>query len=203
LDKLTIILEPKKENIKKAALVLKKGGLIIYPTESSYAIGCDFTNDKAVEQLCKVKNRKKAKHLTVIVPDIETAKKYGKIDKISELLVHRFMPGPLTLAVAGKGRFEEFNFRISSNHIALKLAKIFGKPIVATSANISGEENIYDSKELAMFFGKVDVIIDAGMLPKSVVSTVAEVKSKKIRIHREGAIPVKNIIAVLKSQKTI
>jgi tRNA threonylcarbamoyl adenosine modification protein (Sua5/YciO/YrdC/YwlC family) len=202
LEKLTVILEPKKENIKKAALVLKKGGLIIYPTESSYAIGCDFTNNRAVEQLCKIKSRPKTKHLTVIVPDVQTAKKYGGIDEVSELLIQRFMPGPLTLAVAGKGRFKEFNFRISSNHIALKLAKVFGRPIVATSANISGEENIYDPKELSTFFGKVDLILDAGPLQRSKVSTVVEVKGKRIKIHREGAISSDTILASVNYLKT-
>jgi L-threonylcarbamoyladenylate synthase len=112
------------------------------------------------------------------------------------------MPGPLTLAVAGKGRFKEFNFRISSSHIALKLAKIFGKPIVATSANISGKDNIYDPKELAMFFGKVDLILDAGPLQRSKVSTVAEVKGKKIKIHREGAIPKETLLASVNYLKT-
>ncbi len=102
MEKLTVILEPTKENLRKAALDLRKGGLMIYPTESSYALGCDFTNKDAVEQICKLKNRPKTKHITVIIPDIGTAKKYGKLDDISLMLINRFMPGPLTIVLPGE-----------------------------------------------------------------------------------------------------
>lgn len=199
MEKITLIIKPSLENIEKAVSILKKGGIIIYPTESSYAIGCDYTNKKAIEQIYKIKKRSKSKHMITILAGIDIAKKYGKINKTAEFFINRFMPGPLTLVVPSKKRGEKFRFRISNNPIASKLAKRFGKPIVATSANISKNENIYDSSELETFFGFVDVILDAGDLPKSKVSTILEIKDKKIKVIREGAITkikLKNSIKV-------
>ena len=188
MEKITVILEPNEKNIKKAAKVLELGGIVIYPTESSYAIGGDYTNKETLEEIKQIKKRPKTKKTITIVPDAEMAKKYGKIDEISNALINKFMPGPLTLIVPGKYRRDEFAFRISENPIARKLAKHLGRPITATSANISGEENIYDSEELHKFFGKVDVILDAGDLPKREASTIVKVLKTKIKILREGAI---------------
>lgn len=198
MERLTVILKANKENIKKAANALKKGRIIIYPTESSYAIGCDFTNKDAIDEIFRIKKRRKSKKMITIVPDAKTAKNYGKINEVADFLMKKFMPGPLTLVVPGKRRHDKFRFRLSSNPIASKLAKTFGKPIVATSANISGKENIYSSNELEDFFGKVDLILDAGNLPKSRVSTVLEVKDNKIKIHREGAISKQKIKSCIK-----
>jgi L-threonylcarbamoyladenylate synthase len=184
---ITKILRPTIKNIKITAEILKRGGIIIYPTESSYAIGCDYTNKKAIRKLMKIKKRLLSKHTTVIVDSIKTAEKYAKLNNKEKLLVKGFMPGPLTICAKN-----DFNFRISSNKTANALAKIFGKPIVTTSANISGEPAIYNPKELKNFIGKVDVIIDAGKLAKREPSTIVKV-GKEIKILRNGPIKEKEI----------
>ena len=199
MEKITVFLKPTRENIKHAAKALELGGIVIYPTESSYAIGCDFTNSNAVEEVMKIKKRKKSKHITVIVDSLETAKRYGKINQTAELIANRFMPGPLTICVPGKTkRINEFNFRISENSIAKLLAAKLGKPVVSTSANISGKENIYNSKELEPFFGKVDAVLDAGSLPHREVSTVIMVNEDKVVFKREGAVSKQKIKEFLK-----
>jgi len=199
LEKITVVLKPDRENIKRAAKAMSMGAIIIYPTESSYAIGCDFTNKEAVDEVYKIKKRSRTKHTIVIVPSLEVAKQYGKINAVAELLVKKFMPGPLTIAVPGKTKkINELNFRISENSIARMLATELGKPIVATSANISGKENVYSSDGLEQFFGMVDAIIDAGDLPQREVSTVVKVDDNTIKILREGAIPKEKIKNALK-----
>jgi len=189
---LTKILKPSVKGIITAVHILRKGGIVIYPTESSYAIGCDFTNKKAVAYVVGLKQRPVSKHITVIVDSLKTAKKYCRLNKKEKQLIKEFMPGPLTICAKGK-HFKEFNFRISSNRIASALAKFLGKPIVATSANFSNEMPIYESKKLKQFIGLVDAIIDIGMLPKREVSTVVKV-NKETKILREGAIPKDKIL---------
>lgn len=198
MDKITVILKPTRENIRKTAEAIKKGAIVIYPSESSYGIGCDLTNEKAVEEIYEIKKRSKTKHMICLVPDVATAKKYGKVDKISEKLAEKFMPGPLTLVVPGKGELKELNFRISNNRIARMLCSMVNKPIVSTSVNLSGEEPIYDSQGLERFFGMVDIILDAGDLPKGKPSTVVQVTGNRLKVHREGAIPKDKILNALK-----
>lgn len=194
MERYTIIIKPEAIDMKIIAGVIKKGGIVIYPTESSYAIGCDFTNKKAVSRLFKIKKRPVSKHTIVIVDSLKTAKKYCKLNKNEIKLVKAFMPGPLTICAHGKNR--EFNFRISSNEIANSLAKYAGVPIVATSANISNEPNIYDVNELKKFYGLVDLIINAGRLPKRKASTVVKLR-KNVEIIRKGAISKSKIYRIL------
>ena len=199
MEKITVVLKPTRENIKRAARAMELGAVVIHPSESSYGIGCDFTNDGAVERVLKIKSRRAGKHLITIVPDLETAKRYGRINNIAELLVKKFMPGPLTLVVPGKTRkLDKFRFRISENRIARMLATELGKPMVSTSANISGKEAVYDSEDLEQFFGKVDAILDAGDLPQREFSTVVMITDNRVRIVREGAISKEKIKKALK-----
>ena len=188
--------KPTKKLIEKAIDILKNGGLIVYPTETCYGIGCDALNENAVEKIYRVKKREKKKPLSIIVSSLEMMRKYGKITKEVEYLVKKFMPGPLTIVVEKKRTIpdilnpKEIAFRISSHPIAQQLVKELDKPITATSANISGSKPIYSSEEIVKIFnGKVDMIIDSGNLPLIQPSTIIRVKKSKIELIREGAIP--------------
>jgi len=188
--------KPTKKLIEKAVDILKNGGLIVYPTETCYGIGCDALNENAVEKVYRVKKREKKKPLSIIVSSLEMMRKYGKITKEVEYLVKKFMPGPLTIVVEKKRTIpdilnpKEIAFRISSHPIAQQLVKELDKPITATSANISGSKPIYSSEEIVKIFnGKVDMIIDSGNLPLIQPSTIIRVKKSKIELIREGAIP--------------
>ncbi len=187
--------------IKLAIKVLKQGGVIVYPTETCYGIGCDFENEEAKERIYEVKERPKEKKFIVIVDSLKTARRYFKLDEKSMLivraLVKRFMPGPLTLAVS-----ENFAFRISSHPFALALTRKFKKPIVSTSANLSGRQPIYEiGKILNTFCKKVDLIVDGGDLPRRKPSTVFDVR--KLRAVREGEIREKEIVKFLKNKRLI
>ncbi len=192
---MTETIKPTKKGLEKAVQILKKGGVIIYPTETAYALGCDLTNKKAIKKIYKIKKRTKKKGLTAIISDIFMAKKFGRISKLEEKLIKRFMPGPLTLIIKKKEKFpdlanKEFAFRISSNKIANKLTKLFGKPIVATSANLSGKKPIYKIKKIKKIFNnKIDLIIDVGDLEKKKVSTIVKIEKGQVKILRKGNIP--------------
>jgi L-threonylcarbamoyladenylate synthase len=190
--------KPDKRIIRKAARIIKSGGLVVYPTETCYGIAADATNPAAIDRIYEVKERHASKSIPIIVPSLAMMEKYGKVTKIARLLAKKFMLGPLTVIIDKKGLPNNLNpdgvaFRISSHPAALGLARSVRKPITATSANISGQPSIYDGKEvLKVFNGKVEMILDAGKLRKVKPSTYVDARS--LRIMREGAVPKKKIV---------
>ena len=191
-----------KKEIERIVQVLKNGGIIVYPTETSYGIGADALNKKAVLKVHKVKMQSTSKPISIIVPSIEVAKKIGKMDNDAEKLVKKFMPGPLTLVVEKQKNVpsvlskKTIAFRISSNKTANAIAKKFNGAITATSANLHGEGPIYSFKKaLRIFDGKVDLIVDAGNLPKSRASTIYDIANRKL--VRKGNVSEKDILKVI------
>ncbi len=177
------------KDISETVKIMKKGGIVIYPTESSYAIGCDATNAKAIKKVHKLKGRKSGKYFPVIVSDVNMARKYYFVDK----KVERIAKLGVTI-VARKKRLPKNigGFRISKDAIARKLSKQLNKPIIATSANISGKESLYKINEIKkLFAGKVDAILDSGNLQKRKPSTVYDYQNREIL--RKGSISLKRI----------
>ena len=186
-----------KKALTRAASVLSKGGIIIYPTETIYGIGADATNDKAVGKIMRIKKRTKSKHILIAFSDVKMAKKYLVITKKAEKLTEAFMPGPLSLIVETKKEKRHVGFRIPDNKFVLSLIRKLGKPITSSSANISGSENLYKIKDIIKLFDKkIDMIIDAGNIPKRKASTLFDTIEGKI--IREGPISEKKIHDVLK-----
>ncbi len=187
-----LILHDNKRGLEIAVKILKKSGILIYPTETSYGIGCDATDKKAVKKIYAIKKRSGKKPLSVIFGSLPIAKKYVFLNKTAVKLANNFMPGPLTLVSKPKKRLiaspkNEIAFRIPSGLFSLRLAKKFKKPITATSANISGKKPVYDFKKAyKLFHNKAGAIIDNGALPKRKVSTIFNTITAEI--IRKGAI---------------
>ena len=173
---ITEVLKPTSQNIKRAAEVLNRGGVVIYPTETCYGMAADPLNEQAVNRINQIKARKGKMGLTVICSNLAQAEKYGCLTAEEKKLA--VSKNPPTLIVRKKSFWPnftnlEFAFRISPNLVAKKLAKEFGKPIIATSANLSGKPVIYSAKEAhKAFAGKVDIILDAGTLTKKKPSKI-------------------------------
>jgi len=191
------------KTVKIAVKIMKSGGLIIYPTETCYGIGCDATNTKAVKKIYKIKKREKKRDMTILVSSKRMIKKYVKITKKIEKLMKNFMPGPLTIIakrrknnfLANKGN--TIAFRISSNKLATNLVKNLKKPIISTSANISKERPIYNIKKIIKIFDKkVDMIIDLGNLKKVKPSTIIDMSNNE-NIIRRGPISREEILEIL------
>jgi len=169
--------------------------VLVYPTETCYGLGCRFSSKKAVERLYRIKERDKGKPLSTIMSSLEMAEKWCVLDESIKKLVKEFMPGALTLVVKDRAG-KMIAFRISGNATARRISEIAGEPIISTSANISGEKEIYSGKEAAdVFKGKVDVIVDAGELAEEKPSTVYDAVNKKIL--REGPVSLEAIEKVL------
>ncbi|MBT3689797.1 threonylcarbamoyl-AMP synthase [bacterium] len=178
------------EIIKQAISILKKGGVIVYPTETAYALGADFLNKKATNKIYKIKGRGSSKELPIIVSSLSMAKEYVKFNKLALKLARKYWPGPLTLVLETK-QGKTLALRKTSNKFTLSLVKKLKVPIISTSANISGKTNCFKVDDIIKQFKnnriKPDLIIDAGSLKKSKVSTIVSVDNK-LKILRRGAI---------------
>jgi len=189
--------------IEEAVKVLQKGGIIVYPTETCYGLGADALNEKAVEKVHLAKRQPREKPISVIAGNEKQAGEIAELDENARKLIHNFMPGPLTLVCEKKEVIPEvltkdaIAFRIPGNEFARELAEKFGHAITATSANIHGEPAIYSAKEAEQKLGRsVDLIVDAGELPKREASTIYDLINK--RIIREGPISEGQIVGALK-----
>jgi L-threonylcarbamoyladenylate synthase len=189
----TLVLD-EEAAIEKAVSVLKKGRLIIYPTETQYGIGADAGDRKAVKKIFSIKQRPVEKNIIWAFSDVAMVKKYFSLDKDQEKLVRQLMPGPFTLVMNGQA------FRIPANRTARKIIKKLGRPITTTSANISGKETPVKIRDVIKIFNrKVDMIIDGGDLKKSLPSTIFRWEDKKIL--RKGPVMKKEIMKILKEKR--
>lgn len=180
---------PELARIEKAALALKRGGLVAFPTETVYGLGANLLDKKAVEKVYRIKNRPRKKPLTVHIADVATVKKMaGMIPPMAGRLMDRYWPGPLTIILKDR-RGKKTGFRMPDNKVALLLIKKAGVPVVAPSANISGNRPPVSAKEvLRDLGGEIDIVIDSGKTKIGVESTVVDMTGRTPKILREGTI---------------
>ena len=193
--------------VSELAKILSKGGVAAIPTETCYGLAADATNMNAVAKIYVLKGRHFSKPISVFVSDSKTAGKYFSLSEKERLLMKKFMPGPLSLVASKRknsklapnlSKGSRIAFRVSSHPFVQKLVLKFGKPITATSANISGKKENYSAAGIARIFsGKIEAIVDYGKLKKNPPSTVAEVKNNKISILRKGKISEKDLQRII------
>lgn len=186
---------------------LQQGKTIVYPTETCYGLGCDATNQSAVDEIYRIKQRQKDKPLLMVVSSIGMAMEYVQWNATIEKLAEQFWPGPLTIVSFAKsqsqlakgiiGHKDMVAFRVTSHPLATALSAQLHKPIVSTSANLSSLDDPYDIADVIdMFTGKEhrpDIVIDAGALPHNSPSTIVRVVGEKIEVIRQGGIVIPTI----------
>ncbi len=201
------IRKPKKETINKAVEILEKGGIIVYPTETAYGLGCDSFNIQAIKKIFEIKTRPSDQPLSVIVDSLEMIEKIAFMQENAKLLIEKFYPGPLVIALKKKSLIPDvlnksrIAFRISNNEFIQNIVRKLGKPIVSTSANQTGYKSPYsiDAVLETITEKDVDLIFDAGLLEKNKPSTIIDfVMQSSPQIIREGAISAKEIFQTLK-----
>lgn len=180
---------PEPARIEKAASALKRGGLVAFPTETVYGLGANLLDKKAIEKVYRIKNRPRNKPLTVHIADMSTVKKMaGRIPPMAGRLMEKYWPGPLTIILKDR-RGKKIGFRMPDNKVAFLLIKRAGVPVVAPSANISGNKPPVSAKEvLRGLGGEIDIVIDGGKTKIGVESTVVDMTGRIPKILREGAI---------------
>ena len=198
---------PSSHKLKKAASVLKNGGLVIFPTETLYGLAGKVSDEEALKKIYNIKERSLRKALPVMVSHI------SKIPEVAEefpekgrILANKYWPGPLTLILTSSpsisplitGGRKSVGVRIPANRIALELLEITGEPLAVTSANISEKDNIFEINEIIRNFEKkVDAIIDGGPLHFCIPSTIVDITGNSPVILREGKIPSREIFQTL------
>lgn len=181
-----------KEGIKLAHSVLERGGIIIFPTDTVYGIGCDPFNEKTVEKIFKIKSRDKTKSLPVLVYSMDIASTIVEFDINSEKLAKKFWPGPLTLILKLKDKKlkkslclgKKIALRVPDNNCTLNLLKRC-RFLIGTSANISGQKPFTNSSKCYENFKNVDLFLDGGNL-SGTPSTIIEFVNGELKIQREG-----------------
>ena len=192
------------ENIEKVAdavaEVLQSGGVIIYPTDTIYGIGANAFNEAAIEKVMNIKNRDSEKPLSVFVKDIKSARRIACIDSKVEKMLENIWPGPITAILRKKdivpylltGNGETIAVRIPQNKFILHLLEKVEFPIIATSANISGENNLFDAEEIMKTFGnkknQIDLFVNIGNIKKTQASTIVDLTTTIPRIVRMGIV---------------
>jgi L-threonylcarbamoyladenylate synthase len=194
----------KECNLSEIVVELLAGKTLIFPTETSYGLGCDATSQDAVDAIFKIKVRDESKSLLIVVPSVEMAKKYLVWNNAVEELAKKYWPGPLTivgnyklnsgLAQGVVAKNNTVAVRVTTHPIVKFLTESLGRPIVATSGNISGAGDIYNAQDAeAMFSAQAnqpDIILDFGQLPKNLPTTIVDMTGDKINILRQGELKI-------------
>jgi L-threonylcarbamoyladenylate synthase len=199
--------ELRAEELSDAVAALRRGDVIVFPTETLYGLGADALNAVAVEKVFQLKGRDSNNPIPVLVADRPMLNSLvAAIPRVAEKLIERFWPGPLTLVLPARSNIPapllsasgSIGVRISSHPITQQLVKLFGRPLTATSANPSGQAGALTvAQARAYFSGAIDIFVEGGELTSKTGSTVAAVIENNIRIIRAGEISVGEIESVL------
>ncbi len=193
--------------LNQCAKIIKKGGLVIFPTETVYGIGTNGFNENSIRKIYKIKQRPINKPISLLVNSIDMINIVAQdITDIEYKIIKAFFPGPLTLVLKKKkcvpdiltSNTNTVGIRIPDNKIALKLIEYANVPIATTSANISGKSSGTLLKELQKNFkDKVDLFIDSGKSKIGIGSTVVQVINGVPVILRQGIITKKEIEKII------
>ena len=175
---------PQERLITNVVEILKKGGVIAYPTDTYYGIGCDIMNKKAIEKIYQLKQRKNIKPFSFICSGLKNISHYAKVSNYAYKTMKRLLPGPYTFILGGSKLVPKImltkrktaGIRVPDNHICLALIEALGNPIISTSATKPDGTIIYDPSLIHDFYHpRIDVVIDGGPvpgLPSSVISLI-------------------------------
>ena len=190
--------------IALAVQSIKDGGVVIFPTDTVYGIGCNPYDKNAIDKIFKIKKRDKAKQLPILGYSKQVLKQIVEFDEIANKITDKFWPGRLTLVLPLKdvrlqklfGGTKTIAVRVPNNKCALTLLKEC-KLIIGTSANISGKKSLVDPSYLKDKVLDCDVFLNDGPIQSSGASTIIEIKNKNIKILRNGDIHEADLVKTL------
>lgn len=173
---------PQPRLIAQVAAALENDGVIAYPTDTTYGIGCSIFSKKAIERIYTIKQRERKKPFSFICADQSEVARYAKVSNYAFKIMKRYLPGPYTFVVDATSivpdllltKQKTVGIRIPDNEICRALVRMLGHPIVTTSANRSGDEPIGDPFQVYEAMGKqLDFVVDGGLLSPDVSSVVS------------------------------
>ena len=185
---------PQSRLITRVVETLKQGGVIAYPTDTTYGIGCDIFNRRGVKSIYQIKQRDARKPFSFICYDLSDAANYAHISNFAFKIMKRHLPGPYTFVLDATRivpdslttRQKTVGIRIPDDPIALAIVRELGHPLVTTSANLSGESPLHDPQEIEVTMGRsLDMVVHGGIRygdPSTVISLIDD----EVEILREG-----------------
>lgn len=181
--------------VDQAVDVLKNGGLIIYPTDTVYGIGCDITRKSAIERIYRIKGMAKQKPLSFVCSDIKDISRYAKISTANYRDLRKYLPGPYTFILPGTreapktllSKQKTVGIRIPDHPLTLAMVEALGNPIISTSVNISEKSFASDPQEFSEYYeGLVDLILDSGPTWAELSSVIDMTDDSQPVVIREG-----------------
>jgi tRNA threonylcarbamoyl adenosine modification protein (Sua5/YciO/YrdC/YwlC family) len=180
---------PQPRLIRKVVEVLQGGGVIAYPTDTVYGLGCDLYNKKGIERIYLIKRSEKNRPFSFICADLKDISLYAKVSNFGYKTMKRFLPGPYTFVLEGTKLVPKImltkrktaGIRVPDNPICLAIARELGSPVISTSAAMPDGKPFYDPAEIEERLGRVlDLVIDGGILvsePSSVIDLTEDAPS--------------------------
>lgn len=196
------------EGLAEAAEAVENGGVICYPTDTLYALGCDPLNAQAVRRTIEAKGRG-TRPMPILVEDLATAEKFAYVPSRAKRLAQHYWPGPLTMVLQARDvlpplliRDGKVGVRSPKHPICLDLLKLCRGGLVGTSANLTGMSPATTSDEaLSQLGDRVDLILDGGRVPLGVASTVIDLTQPRLVVIREGPLGREEILNSLRKRK--
>lgn len=177
---------PQMRLIRRAVETLRGGGIVIYPTDTVYGMGCDLFNKKGIERIYEIQRRDRKQPLSFICADLKDISRYARVSDDAYKIMKRLLPGPYTFVLEASRlvpkiilpKRQTTGIRIPDNRICQALVAEMGSPVISTSVKDGGGELLSDPRIIDELFGKrVDMIIDGGIIaaePSSVISLLDE-----------------------------
>jgi tRNA threonylcarbamoyl adenosine modification protein (Sua5/YciO/YrdC/YwlC family) len=192
---------PEPRKLERAVQILREGGVIAYPTDTVYALGCDITNKKAIDRIHRMKKMRDDQLLSFVCADLSDIARYGIVQDYAYRIMRKLFPGPYTVLLSAtrevpkvlRQNRKTVGIRIPDHPIALALSRELGQPVASTSASLDGEQ-LVDPRDMEDRFPEIELIIDApiesgGLTP----STIIDLSGESPFLVREGAGPTDHL----------
>jgi len=185
---------PQARIIEKAVEVLRAGGLVVYPTDTIYGLGCDLHNRKALEKLYRIKGLDEKSPLSFISHDLSHVSEYAQVSNRAYRLINRHLPGPYTFILPAAREVNRYmlykrkniGFRVPASNVCHMLSEQLGNPLISTSVPLWREKFLNSGEVIDDYFGrKIDLVLDIGVLI-SEPSTIVDLSGDEYTIIRQG-----------------
>jgi tRNA threonylcarbamoyl adenosine modification protein (Sua5/YciO/YrdC/YwlC family) len=188
---------PEPRKVARVVEVLQKGGVIAYPSDTVYGLGCDLMNKAAIESLYQIKGMARDKSLAFICPDLSDIARYAIVENPQYRILKRCLPGPFTFILTATREVPKMvltkqktvGIKVPSHPVPIAIVRELGRPLISTTAAPAGEDPLVDPWELSERFPGLDYVIDAGDCG-TVPTTVVDLSEGDVKVVREGAGPL-------------
>lgn len=187
-------INPQERLIRRVADTLRRGGIIAYPTDTFYGIGCDIMNKKAIERIYQIKQRNKNKPFSFICSGLKNISRYAKVSNYAYRTMKRLLPGPYTFILEGSKMVPKMmltkrktaGIRVPDNRICIDLIRQLGNPIISTSATLPNNDILHDPSLIHEHLNsRLDFVIDGGPVPGRPSSVISLIHDEP-EVLREG-----------------